>query len=347
MVTAHRWTLASADSKIKGSTIQYHWRLLAACKYDGQTNVFQRQRALQRCPFAIAQYTLHVFLNPLNADLNLICHLALLAHHIFHVSGPRVKHSFTKDGPAFPASTCSTSERSTWCRPPSTRSRFRDAPFAAIPLASGMTLTSHCHRWPVPNDTRGLQMPPTAYRVQAWRWAVKWPWHIAGREGRRDTTFRAVRQGLRSCCQISSLTNYHHHRRHLLSHIPETNYVPREYSVAAILLLLFMVLISLISGLNLFYLYISTFRSVCAVPNMAVFCSSLTSCFPGMLLIYFLNDFKIVPVAPIIVAITFVFTLHMRCFSFVRSLSRACVCVCVCMCLCVCSYMYKYIYKPM
>ena len=44
-------------------------------------------------------------------------------------------------------------------------------------------------------------------------------------------------------------------------------------SVATILLLLFMVLISLVSVLNLLYFYISTFRSVCAVPNMAVFCS--------------------------------------------------------------------------
>ena len=82
--------------------------------------------------------------------------------------------------------------------------------------------------------------------------------------------------------------------------IPETNDVPREYSVAAILLLLFMVLISLFSLLNLLYFYISTFRSMCAVPNMAVFCSSLTSWFPGMLLTYFLNDFEIVPVAPIL-----------------------------------------------
>jgi len=79
--------------------------------------------------------------------------------------------------------------------------------------------------------------------------------------------------------------------------IPEINYVPREYSVAAILFLLFMVLISLVSVLNLLYFYISTFRSICAVPNMAVFCSSLTSCFPGMLLTYFLNDFEIVPAA--------------------------------------------------
>ena len=57
----------------------------------------------------------------------------------------------------------------------------------------------------------------------------------------------------------------------IYTYIPETNCVPREYSVAAILLLLFMVLISLVSVLNLLYFYISTFRSMCAVPNMAVF----------------------------------------------------------------------------
>jgi len=74
----------------------------------------------------------------------------------------------------------------------------------------------------------------------------------------------------------------------IYTHIPDTNYVPREYSVAAILLLLFMVLISLVSVLNLLYFHISTFRSMCSVPNMAVLCSSLTSCFPGMLLLLLL-----------------------------------------------------------
>jgi hypothetical protein len=68
----------------------------------------------------------------------------------------------------------------------------------------------------------------------------------------------------------------------IYTYIPETNYVPREYSVAAILLLLFIVLISLVPVLNLLYFYISTLRSMCAVPNMAVFWSSLTSCFPSM-----------------------------------------------------------------
>ena len=71
----------------------------------------------------------------------------------------------------------------------------------------------------------------------------------------------------------------------IYTHIPDTNYVVTEYSVAAILLLLFMVLISLVPVLNLLYFYVSTFRSMFAVPNMAVFCSSLTSCFPSVVLI--------------------------------------------------------------
>jgi hypothetical protein len=77
---------------------------------------------------------------------------------------------------------------------------------------------------------------------------------------------------------------YYHHYHYLLYagylyivYIPETNNVPKEYNVAAILSLLFMVPISLAAELALMYFYISTFRSMCAVPNMAVFCSSLTS----------------------------------------------------------------------
>ena len=106
----------------------------------------------------------------------------------------------------------------------------------------------------------------------------------------------------------------------IYTYIPETNYVPREYSVAAILLFLLMVLTSLVSVLNLLYFYVSTFRSMCAVPNMSVFCSLLTSWFPGMLLTYFLKDSEIVPVAPIITGVTFVFTCHMRWISIVKSL---------------------------
>jgi len=67
--------------------------------------------------------------------------------------------------------------------------------------------------------------------------------------------------------------------------IPEKNHGPREYSVAAILLLLFMVLISLVSVLKLLCFYTCIFRTMCVVPNMAVFWSSLISCFPGIIII--------------------------------------------------------------
>ena len=53
---------------------------------------------------------------------------------------------------------------------------------------------------------------------------------------------------------------------------------------------------------------------------MAVFCSSLTSWFPGMSLTYFLIDLEMVPIAPVITGITLVFTFHMRCISIVRFL---------------------------
>jgi len=89
----------------------------------------------------------------------------------------------------------------------------------------------------------------------------------------------------------------------IYTYIHETNYVHREHSAAAILLLLFMVLISLVSVLNLLYFYNSTFRSMCAEPNMALFCSSFTACFPGTFQMYFPNDFEIVPAALIIIII--------------------------------------------
>ena len=103
------------------------------------------------------------------------------------------------------------------------------------------------------------------------------------------------------------------------THIPETNHVPRWYIVTAILSLLFMVPLCLVPALVLLFFYDSTFRSMCAVPNMAVFCSSFTSWFPGMSLTYFLNDLEMVPVAPIITGITLVFTFHMRCIRTITA----------------------------
>jgi len=66
--------------------------------------------------------------------------------------------------------------------------------------------------------------------------------------------------------------------------------------------------------------YISTCRGKSAVPNMALFCISLISCFPGMLLRYCLSDFEIVPIAPIFTDITFALTFHKRWISITSSL---------------------------
>jgi hypothetical protein len=85
------------------------------------------------------------------------------------------------------------------------------------------------------------------------------------------------------------------------TYIPEINHVSRVYSITAIPCILLMVHITLSSILNSFVLYISTFRSVCAVPNIAVFCSSLTSCFPVMLLKYFLNYYYYIIIIIIII----------------------------------------------
>ena len=57
----------------------------------------------------------------------------------------------------------------------------------------------------------------------------------------------------------------------IYTYISEKNYVPREYIVAAIVLLLFIVLISLVPVLKLLKFYINNFRSMCVVPNMFVF----------------------------------------------------------------------------
>ena len=70
--------------------------------------------------------------------------------------------------------------------------------------------------------------------------------------------------------------------------------------------------ISLVEYEYVLYFYISTSRSVCAVPNTVDFCNSLVSCCPGMLLRYFLSDFGMVPIAPVITGITFAFTFHMK-----------------------------------
>ena len=98
----------------------------------------------------------------------------------------------------------------------------------------------------------------------------------------------------------------------IYNYIPETQHVSRVYRVAAVLNLQYVLTCNVISPVKyVLYFYISTFHSMCAVPNTAVFCSSLMPCFPGMLFKYCLSYFEMVPVTPIITGITFAFTFHM------------------------------------
>jgi len=56
-----------------------------------------------------------------------------------------------------------------------------------------------------------------------------------------------------------------------------------------------------------------------AVPSMAVFCSSLIPCLPGMLLRYFLNNFDAVLFVPVITGITYAFIFHIFSISFLST----------------------------
>ena len=78
-----------------------------------------------------------------------------------------------------------------------------------------------------------------------------------------------------------------------------------------------LVMVMLFPMLKVLYIYISTFRIMCAVSDMAVFCCSSILFSPGKMLRYYLNDSEMASFAPIITGNTSVFALHMRCFSIV------------------------------
>jgi hypothetical protein len=102
----------------------------------------------------------------------------------------------------------------------------------------------------------------------------------------------------------------------IYNYVTETTHVFRGYSVAVILYLQFVLHVMFISHVKcVSYFYVSTPRSMCAVPNMACFCSSLISCFPGVLLRYCSNDFEMVPVAPVLLLVSLL-SLHSTCPKF-------------------------------
>ena len=59
----------------------------------------------------------------------------------------------------------------------------------------------------------------------------------------------------------------------------------------------------------------STFRIMCDVPSIAVFCSESIECFPGTVSKFFLKLLATIPVAPIITGTIVHFRFHIRCIS--------------------------------
>ena len=59
----------------------------------------------------------------------------------------------------------------------------------------------------------------------------------------------------------------------------------------------------------------STFRIVCYVPSIAVFCSESIECFPGIVSKFFFKLHVTIPVAPIITGTIVHFRFHIRCSS--------------------------------
>ena len=61
------------------------------------------------------------------------------------------------------------------------------------------------------------------------------------------------------------------------------------------------------------------FRNICTAAGMAVFYCSLMSCFVGMLVTYFLNDFEMPPFAALVTGMSFVFACRIRYIYIVTS----------------------------
>ena len=58
-----------------------------------------------------------------------------------------------------------------------------------------------------------------------------------------------------------------------------------------------------------------TFRIMCDVPSIAVFCSESIECFPGTASTFFLKLLVTIPVAPVITGIIVHFRFHVRCIA--------------------------------
>ena len=96
----------------------------------------------------------------------------------------------------------------------------------------------------------------------------------------------------------------------------QRNYASKVYSDAAVVYLQFVLHVMLLCTWNMLWTFTLALSDVSAVPNVAVFCSSLISCLRGLLYRYCLKDFEMVPVN----GATFAFTFHMCWISIIKVL---------------------------
>ena len=108
----------------------------------------------------------------------------------------------------------------------------------------------------------------------------------------------------------------------IYNYVHETDHVYGVYSVAGVPYLQFVLHVMLFRPWNMLCTFTLALSAICVQCTiwLFLFCSTLISCFPGMLLRYCLSDSEMVPVAPFITGITVAITFHMRWISIVRPL---------------------------
>jgi hypothetical protein len=89
----------------------------------------------------------------------------------------------------------------------------------------------------------------------------------------------------------------------------------KVFIVAAPLWLQYVVRVILFPLMNVLYFNIRTFRSMCSVPIVGVFCNSLVSCSTGMWSGYFLIKVEMVPDTFVIIGMGFVCIFRISCIS--------------------------------
>ena len=95
----------------------------------------------------------------------------------------------------------------------------------------------------------------------------------------------------------------------------------------------------------------STFRIMCDVPSIAVFCSESIGCFPGTVSRFFFKLLVTIPVAPIITGTIVHFSFHIRCISIQKLLYfnffSASFCTChIYQCACFLFFVFNYYIWP-